>query len=125
MEETKTQSATVESPQEEAAEQLAPGNAVGRFVVLGTLGSGGMGVVLSAYDPVLERRVAIKQLRGERWAREATWGRARLVAEAQAMARLSHPNVAAVHEVSFTEGGAFLVMEFINGPTLRSWLQER
>src|SRR5262245_14274706 len=100
MEDTKTQSWTTQEPAWKGeAEPLSPGNMIGRFVVLGTLGTGGMGVVLSAYDPVLERKVAIKQLRGERWAGAATWGRVRLMSEAQTMARLSHPNVVAVHEI--------------------------
>ena len=126
MESTRSQSSPPrEAEWEPAEEPPAPGSTIGRFVVLGTLGTGGMGVVLSAYDPVLERKVAIKQLRGERWAGAATWGRARLMSEAQTLARLSHPNVVAVHEITFTEDGAFLVMEQITGTTLRVWLGER
>lgn len=121
MEDTRTQS----EPVGNRCEPLSPGSTIGRFVVLGTLGSGGMGVVLSAYDPVLERKVAIKQLRGERWAGAETWGRIRLMEEAQTMARLSHPNVVAVHEIAFIDGTAFLVMEHITGPTLRGWLSQR
>jgi serine/threonine protein kinase len=126
MGQTRTQtSRTLEPSWENAAEPLSPGNTIGRFVVLGTLGTGGMSVVLSAYDPVLERKVAIKQLRGERWAGEAPWGLVRLMAEAQTMARLSHPNVVAVHEIVSTDDGAILVMEHITGSTLRGWLAER
>jgi eukaryotic-like serine/threonine-protein kinase len=125
MEVTRTQTWTTGEPEGSALEPLSPGNTIGRFVVLGTLGAGGMGVVLSAYDPVLERKVAIKQLRGERWAGAATWGRIRLMGEAQTLARLSHPHVVAVHEISFTDDGAFLVMEQISGSTLRGWLGER
>src|SRR5687767_10972263 len=70
---------------------LAPGDRLGRFSVLGTLGSGGMGVVYAAYDPELDRRVAIKLLaQGKDRGREASL---RLLREAQAMARLSHPHV--------------------------------
>ena len=104
------------------AERLKPGVAIGRFFVVKPLGSGGMGVVFSAYDPALDRKVAIKLLRGERTFGAETRGRAQLVAEAQAMARLSHPNVIAVHEVAFHVGAAYLVMEYVAGPTLRSWL---
>jgi hypothetical protein len=68
----------------------APGGTIGRFAVLGALGHGGMGVVLSAYDPTLDRKVAIKLLRADRWARDPAKGRARLERAAQAMARLSH-----------------------------------
>jgi tetratricopeptide (TPR) repeat protein len=96
---------------------------IGRFLVVSTLGAGGMGVVLSAYDPTLDRKVAIKILRGDRYSDAASLGRSRLVAEAQAMARLAHPNVVAVHEVAFVDGAAFLVMEHIAGPTLRGWLE--
>src|SRR4029079_18391957 len=106
-------SRTLDPPWQNSADPLSPGSTIGRFVVLGTLGTGGMSVVLSAYDPVLERKVAIKQLRSERWSGELTWGRVRLMAEAQVMARLSHPNVVAVHEIVSTDDGAILVMEHI------------
>ena len=97
---------------------------IGRFLVVSTLGAGGMGVVLSAYDPTLDRKVAIKVLRGDRFSDIASLGRTRLVAEAQAMARLAHPNVVTVHEVALVDGTAFLVMEHIPGPTLRRWLAD-
>ena len=66
---------------------------IDRFIVLERLGAGGMGVVLEAYDPDLDRRVAIKVLKHSDSDSEA---RARLLREAQSMARLSHPNVVAV-----------------------------
>ncbi|HEY6039446.1 MAG TPA: serine/threonine-protein kinase, partial [Kofleriaceae bacterium] len=92
--------------------------------MLGHLGSGGMGVVLSAYDPVLDRRVALKLVRPS--ARSATTSaRALLRREAQAMARLSHPNVVAVHDVGEVGGQQFIAMEFVDGQTLRDWLRER
>ena len=102
------------------------GMAIGRFLVLGSLGMGGMAVVLSAYDPQLDRKVALKLLRGDlgkgalsETAREA------IVREAQAMARLSHPNVVAVHEVVFGDATGYLVMEQVEGTTLRDWLAAR
>ena len=67
----------------------APRN-VGRFEVIRTLGAGGMGVVLAARDPDLDRNVAIKLLRPDR--RSPADGDARLALEAQAMAKLTHPN---------------------------------
>ncbi len=70
------------------------GRRIGRYVVLHHLGAGGMGTVFAAYDPELDRKVAIKLLRGSG---EGSEGQARLVREAQAMARLSHPHVVAVH----------------------------
>src|SRR5262245_1885993 len=69
---------------------LAKEAVVGRFVVVETLGAGGMGVVYAAYDPELDRKVALKLLR--RRARDASDAHVQLVAEAQAMARINHPN---------------------------------
>jgi len=94
------------------------GASVGRFVVLHTIGAGGAGVVVAAYDPVLDRRIALKVLR----AGETPAGDARLIQEAQAMARLAHPNVVAVHEAGAAEGRVYLAMELIDGGTLRAWL---
>src|SRR5262245_10648204 len=75
--------------------ELARGTNVGRFVVLDALGEGGMGVVFSAYDPQLDRKVAIKLVRA---ASSSEQTRARLLREAQAMAKINHPNVVKVHE---------------------------
>src|SRR5262249_29065535 len=84
---------------ERAPEELAPsGTRIGRFLVLGPLGHGGMGFVVSAFDPDLDRRVAVKLVRSATWAELASWGRDRLLREARAMARLQHPNVLTVHE---------------------------
>src|SRR5262245_16883599 len=87
-----------------AASQRAPaapafpeiGDRVGRFVVEARLGEGGMGVVLAARDPDLDRRVALKLLRA---GADSPGYRARLVREAQALARLHHPNVVSVYEI--------------------------
>jgi tetratricopeptide (TPR) repeat protein len=98
---------------------LTRGQAVGRYVILQMLGAGGMGVVYSAYDPDLDRKVALKLLRpapGSR--RSETDGRARLLREAQAMAKLSHPNVVAVHDVGLHDEQVFIAMEFVKGTTL-------
>ena len=97
-----------------------PGGHIGRYVVLKEIGSGAMGVVLAAYDPDLERKVALKILRDR--SREGSAGPVRMRREAQAMARLSHPNVAQVYEVGEDhDGRLFLVMEFVEGHTLREW----
>lgn len=87
---------------------------VDRFEVLETLGSGGMGQVYAAHDTRLGRRVAIKicQLAEEHEA---------LALEARALAKLSHPNIVAVHEVLPVEGEHVLVMEYVEGQTLRAW----
>ena len=96
------------------------GGKIGRYVVIKELGAGGMGLVLAAYDPDLERKVALKILRED--IRDGSAGAMRMRREAQAMARLSHPNVAQVYEVAEAEGRLFLAMEFIAGATLREWL---
>jgi tetratricopeptide (TPR) repeat protein len=95
---------------------LARGATVGRFVVEGPIGRGGMGVVYAARDPELGRQVAIKLLhvRGES-----------LLGEAQAMARLAHPNVVVVYDVGRVEDQLFVAMELVAGASLASWLAER
>ena len=108
----------------EPARPRAParGQRVGRFIVLRELGVGGMGVVVSAYDPKLERTVALKLMRPDVAPSEgATGARARLLREAQAMARLRHPNVVAVFDVGEYEGQVFLAMEYVPGTTLGEW----
>lgn len=95
---------------------LARGDTVGRYVIGDLLGSGAMGRVYSAWEPELDRRVAIKVL-----IEDGTSGRDRLLREAQAMARLNHPNVVTVHEVGTTDAGVFVAMELVDGDSLRSW----
>jgi eukaryotic-like serine/threonine-protein kinase len=102
---------------------MAPGTQVGRFIVQARIGAGGMGVVYAADDPVLGRKVALKLIHtdhGEGPASEE-W-RARLLREARAIARLSHPNVITVHEIGLHGDQPFLAMELVEGSTLRSWL---
>ncbi|MFY2557108.1 tetratricopeptide repeat protein [Corallococcus terminator] len=101
----------------------ARGTQLGRYVVLGRVGAGGMGVVLSAYDPRLDRRVALKLVRAldGAGARELEQ---RLLREAQAVARLSHPHVITVFDVGTVDGRLFMAMEFVEGPTLRKWLKD-
>lgn len=103
-----------------AEQELHAGLQVGRYVVLGRVGAGAMGVVYAAYDPELDRRVALKVLQPQRDG--SPRGAERLLREAQAMARLAHPNVVTVHDVGSFGGQVFLAMEFIAGETLRSWL---
>jgi tetratricopeptide (TPR) repeat protein/predicted Ser/Thr protein kinase len=103
---------------------LAPGEAVGRYVILERIGSGGMGVVHAAYDRDLDRRVAIKLLHTTHGPGHSK-GQARLLREAQAMARLAHPNVCTVHEVGTYQGRLFVAMEFIDGQTFGQWRRER
>ncbi|MEM9460805.1 MAG: serine/threonine-protein kinase [Myxococcota bacterium] len=91
----------------------------GRYVVLNKLGSGGMGVVYEAFDRTLDRKVAIKVLR-RTFNEKHT---ARLLREAQAMAKLSHPNVVQVFEAGMIGSRAFVAMELVQGPTLQQWIQ--
>jgi eukaryotic-like serine/threonine-protein kinase len=112
------------SPVNEPAPVLARGTALGRFVVLGLVGRGAMGEVYGAYDPELDRKIAIKLLRP----RAVTSGdgadnRTRLMREAQATAKISHPNVVVVYDAGTFGDRVFIAMEFIEGHTLRFWLQ--
>ncbi len=107
---------------------LPDGSRLGRYVVLSRVGAGGMGVVFAAYDPELDRKVAIKLMRtapGGSGSKAMSDLRTRLLREAQAMAKLSHPNVITVHDVGTFEGQVFVAMEFIDGSTLAQWLGER
>ncbi|MCR9166304.1 MAG: tetratricopeptide repeat protein [Nannocystaceae bacterium] len=95
---------------------------IGRHVVLEQIGRGGMGSVYRAYDPELQREVALKRLRAKSMGLD---GRARFEQEARAMAALSHPNVVGVYDVEVVEGSQLvLVMEYIDGPTLRTWVRQ-
>ncbi|WP_224242417.1 serine/threonine-protein kinase [Hyalangium gracile] len=106
-----------------APSRMQPASQVGRYLLLQRLGEGGMGVVYSAYDPDLDRRVALKLLRpdGQTDSEEA---RARLLREAQALARVSHPNVIPIFDVGVWGEQVFLAMELVEGGTLASWLKE-
>ena len=93
---------------------------VDRFVIEDELGSGGMGRVYVAYDPTLDRRVAVKLLR-DRLHMDLDRAHERMAREARAMAKLRHPNVVTVHEVGTDRGGVYIVMEYVAGATLRGW----
>jgi tetratricopeptide (TPR) repeat protein len=101
-----------------AGAALGRGALVGRYVILERIGAGGMGVVYAAYDPELDRKVAVKLLRRDRLPRDAD----RRLREAQALARLTHPNVVAVHDAGTFGDRVFLAMELVEGETLRRWL---
>ncbi len=91
---------------------------VGRNTIIGEIGSGGMGTVYAAFDEKLDRKVAVKVLRGER-----EW-HPRVLREGQALAKVSHPNVVQVYEAGEHDGDLFLSMEFVDGPTLAEWLKD-
>ncbi|MCY0994532.1 tetratricopeptide repeat protein [Nannocystis sp. ILAH1] len=95
---------------------------IGRFTILERLGEGAMGIVYAAYDDRLDRKVAVKILRNDSNQREPQ-ARERLLREAQAMARVSHPNIVAVHEVGYHDGEVFIAMEFVRGQNLANWLK--
>ena len=101
-----------------SAGEVKAGDRVGRYMVLEQLGEGGMGTVWAAFDPTLDRKVALKFLhQGE--------GKDLLLREAQALAKLSHPNVVAVHEVDTHQGRIFMALELVQGKTLKKWLGDR
>jgi tetratricopeptide (TPR) repeat protein len=104
------------------ADLLRPGDSVGRYEVAGVIGSGAMGTVYAARDPDLDRRIALKLVRRIGSAAAAGEARPRLLREAQAMARLHHPNVVAVHDVGTFGEQVFLAMELVEGQTLTQWL---
>ncbi len=115
---------------------LPSGTNLGRYVILDKLGEGGMGVVFVARDQELDRKVALKLLSvggGLDTGASAQERQARLLREAQAMARLSHPNVVAVYDVLIVDAAAWagtgervvMVMELVEGTTLKAWLKEK
>lgn len=91
---------------------------LGRYVLLGKSGDGGMGVVYAAYDPELHRKVALKILHPREQHERA---HERLIAEARALAKLDHPNVVKVHDVITHGDQVVLVMEWVEGDTLATW----
>jgi eukaryotic-like serine/threonine-protein kinase len=107
-------------PDRRGASSAASVGLHGRFRITGVLGAGGMGIVLEAHDPDLDRPVAIKVLHPE-----LLGATDRLAREARAMARVPHPNVVTVFEVGRIDGRAFVAMELVNGITARAWMQTR
>ncbi|MDY7229360.1 serine/threonine-protein kinase [Hyalangium rubrum] len=102
------------------------GTRVERYVILKPVGQGGMGVVYAAYDPELDRKVALKLLRPDKDpAPGGSEEAAGLLREAQAMARISHPNVITVHDVGTVGERVFIAMEFIQGQNLHEWLRQK
>jgi serine/threonine protein kinase/Tfp pilus assembly protein PilF len=101
--------------------ELQPGARVGRYQILGALGRGGMGEVYAAYHPDLDRKIALKVVQG--FGGDSGQRRARLLREARAIARLSHPNVVAVHDAGTFGDRVFIAMELIDGQTIDQWLR--
>lgn len=98
-----------------------PQRTFGPYEVQGLLGRGGMGTVFEAFDPRLDRKVAIKVLHPD----VARGHTERLVREAKALAKLSHPNVVHVYDVGTAGDQTFVSMELVRGMTLEAWQRER
>ena len=95
-----------------------PGEQIGRYEIRRVVGVGGMGVVYEAHDTTLDRRVAVKLLRPDLLEGVS------LLAEAQAMARLQHPNIVTVFDVGIANGQLYVCMEYVAGTTLRAWADQ-
>ncbi len=103
-------------------EHLRQGVMVNRYVVLSKIGAGGMGVVYAAYDPELDRKIALKLLvPGTRGSTGSHDGKTRLLREAQALAKLNHPRVVAIYDVGAVGERVWMAMEFVEGETLKEW----
>lgn len=111
----------------EPAVLLLPGTVVDRYILVDHLGSGGLGDVYKAYDPELDRRIAIKVLRSSVLDAETALGlsRDRLRREAQALAKLHHPNVVAVYDVGEHGTESFIAMAFAEGQQLHRWAESQ
>jgi serine/threonine-protein kinase len=105
-------------------ELTTPGRVLGgRYRLVSPIARGGMATVWVADDPVLSRRVAVKVLRADLAADEGT--RARFRHEAIAAARLSHPNIVSTYDTGDDDGVAYIVMELVEGPTLRHLIEQQ
>jgi serine/threonine protein kinase len=105
---------------EEDPLSLQPGIVIGRFEIIRELGRGGFGVVYEARDRDLGRHVALKIVRPGKVAEEE----GKVVREAEAIARLSHPNLITLHDVGRSEHGPYLVFEFLRGMTLEERMRD-
>jgi serine/threonine protein kinase/tetratricopeptide (TPR) repeat protein len=102
--------------------EVKGGDYTARYKIVAKIGSGGMGIVYRAYDQALRRHIALKLIRGE--SHRAPGPRVRLIAEAHALAQLTHPNVVSVYDLGTIDDQIFIAMELIEGSTLRVYLQK-
>ena len=89
-----------------------------RYKLIRELGEGGMGIVYEGHDELLDRPVAVKLLSETSQSRLGSQGRSRLLHEAQAAARLNHPNIVGIYDAGEDQGTSFIVMELIEGESL-------
>ncbi|PRQ04629.1 Serine/threonine-protein kinase PknB [Enhygromyxa salina] len=115
-----TNAATLPRAGQSSLDTLKPGTTIDHFVVISTIGEGGMGVVFLARDTQLNRNVAIKMLHGDL----DHASRSKILEEAQTLAQFNHPNIVSVYEVGTWKGRVWIAMEFIEGQTMSQWLQE-
>jgi tetratricopeptide (TPR) repeat protein len=101
---------------------LEPGSRIGRIRIDGLIGAGGMGEVYRGWDERLERRVAVKVIRPRKLVHEAA--RMRFLREAQLLSKLDHPNICRIHDVIEEDSASYLVLEHIEGRTLRQAFPE-
>ncbi|HEY4181812.1 MAG TPA: serine/threonine-protein kinase [Kofleriaceae bacterium] len=114
-------SVSLEEPREEGTwtrPQLAAGGALGRFVISHELGEGAASVVYAAYDPQLDRNVALKLLRSRGPGLDD-----KLLREGRALAKISHPNVVNVFEVGDADAQLYIALELVQGVTARNWVR--
>lgn len=104
-----------------SAIKLRSGRRIGRFIVQKQIGRGGMGVVYEAIDRKVGRRLALKLVHGGSSGSMRT-ATDRLLREAQALARLNHPNIVALYDFGTTDKGVFIAMEYVRGESLRTWM---
>ncbi len=107
----------------DVSDGFQPGEMVGRYRLLQRVGRGGMGEVYAAHDPELDRKIAIKIMRAN--AVPGGVEAARMMREAQTIARLSHPNLVTVYDVGSAGGRVFVAMELIEGDTIAAWLDRK
>jgi hypothetical protein len=103
------------------AGELHEGDTIARYEVRRRIGGGGMGVVYEAHDPLLDRKLAIKVLRDDAVANDL---HSRMLREAQALARLSHPNVVAIYDVGKSHGRIFIAMDLVEGCNAADWVRQ-
>ncbi|MGA9884917.1 MAG: protein kinase [Candidatus Acidiferrales bacterium] len=107
---------------EELASPLQPGAMLGPYRIEARIGAGGMGEVFRATDTRLRRTIAVKLL--PRGRTDPAYGQ-RLLQEARAASALNHPNIVSIHDISSHQGKDFLVMEYVEGRTLKELIAEK